>query len=56
VQKVSGFWGFGGIWGFQNADDPIAELLADEQKNEPGVAAKAAARNVFMKKGVATKD
>ncbi len=31
-QKVSGFWGFGGIWGFQNGADPFQELLGEEQQ------------------------
>jgi hypothetical protein len=32
AQKVSGFWGFGGMWGFQNAEDPLAQLLAEGQE------------------------
>jgi hypothetical protein len=34
TQKVSGLWGFGGIWGNQNGQDPLQELL-DEGKEKP---------------------
>jgi hypothetical protein len=34
-QKVSGLWGFGGIWNFQNAEDPFQHLLNDGQEKAP---------------------
>jgi len=34
AQKVSGFWGFGGLWGFQNAEDPLQQFL-DEGQEKP---------------------
>jgi len=36
AQKVSGFWGFGGIWGFQNGEDPLQQLLAEGQEKPAG--------------------
>jgi hypothetical protein len=34
TQKVGGFWGFGGIWNFQNGEDPLQRLL-DEGTAKP---------------------
>lgn len=34
TQKVAGFWGFGGIWNFQNGADPLEQLLK-EDKDKP---------------------
>ncbi len=58
AQKVSGFWGFGGMWGFQNGEDPLQKLLADEEEQPPNSALghqavrKEAALTKVMKKGV----
>jgi hypothetical protein len=55
TQKVSGFWGFGALWGFQNGEDPLQQLLADDQEKKasdnaqvPAGAARKPA--VYMKK------
>jgi hypothetical protein len=34
TQRVSGLWGFGGVWGMQNGQDPLQEFL-DEGKEKP---------------------
>jgi len=53
AQKVSGFWGFGGIWGFQNGEDPLQQLLAEGQEKPqiPGAVMKDAAGMQIRKKG-----
>jgi hypothetical protein len=53
TQKVSGFWGFGGLWGFQNAEDPLQQLL-DEGQEKPAEGVLIPRR--MMKKQTAVKE
>jgi hypothetical protein len=52
AQKVSAFWGFGVVWGMQNAQDPLQELLADGEAKPAG---DALAPDVTKKKGAAAR-
>ncbi len=55
AQKVSGFWGFGGIWGFQNGADPLQELLGEGQE-KPAIPGAAMRDAVIVKKKAAVKE
>jgi hypothetical protein len=57
TQKVSGFWGFGGMWNNMIEDDFLADLLGEEKQEQLGfgVAAGAVVKKAMVRKAVEAK-